>query len=79
VSVEENARERFGEMVGKIDGYIDPFKTDEIAFHPFAESKIFNINMKCARCWFLGIAHGGALVIVLVGNSSSLVQYIEVP
>jgi hypothetical protein len=77
--VEENARERFGEIVGMIDGRIDLFELDKIAFYPFAESKIFDINMTCVRWQFLGIAHGSAPVIVLVGDSSSFLRYINVP
>jgi hypothetical protein len=79
MSVEENARERFGEMASKIDGRIHPFEMDEIAFYPFVESKIFDINMTCARCWLLGIAHGDAPVIVLIGDSSGFLWYIKVP
>ncbi len=53
MAMEEDPSELSGEMIGKIDHCINPFKFEEIPFNPFAEGMIFNIHMLCAgcRCW----------------------------
>jgi hypothetical protein len=66
VPMEKNMGERFHEVVGKVNQGINPFKADTIVFHPFPQSKVLNIDMPCSGGGFLGVAHGGAAVIVFV-------------
>jgi hypothetical protein len=66
-------------MVGNVDGGIYLLEVDKVPFNPLAESKVFDINMAGASSGLLCIALGGTTVVVLVSNSGSLLQDIQIP
>ncbi len=65
-------------MVRYVDRCINSFETDEIAFHPFAKCKIFNIYVTSEGCGFLSIPHCGAAVVIFIGNCCHFLRNIEV-
>jgi hypothetical protein len=58
--------EKFCEVVGNVNQGINPFKADVIAFHQFAQCKVFDVNVPCSDGGFLGVAHGSAAIVVFV-------------
>ncbi len=43
------------------------------------EGKVFDVNVACPGGGFLCIGHGGAAVVVFIGNRGGFLWYIEVP
>jgi hypothetical protein len=66
-------------MVGHIDRSINAIKEEEVAFNPFAECKVFDINVTCSRGGFLRVSHVGATIVIFVEECSCFLGYIEVP
>jgi hypothetical protein len=66
-------------VVGYVDQCVDLFETDEIAFHPFAKCKIFNIDMTSRGCGLFSIPHCSAPVVIFIGNCCHFLRNIEVP
>ena len=53
VAVEELWSQLFGEVVGHVEGGVDTFQFDEVAFDPFTNDVEFDVDMACAGCGFL--------------------------
>ncbi len=70
VPMEKNTGEVFCEVVRNVNEGINLFKADEVAFHPFAQSKILNVNVPCSGSGF------GALPMAV---QLSLFSYATVP
>jgi hypothetical protein len=66
-------------MVGHIDRSINAIKEEEVAFNPFAECKVFDVDVTCSRGGFLCVSHGGATVVSFVKECSCFLGNIEVP
>jgi hypothetical protein len=49
VLMKKDPGERFGKVIGNVDGGVDPFQVDEVALNPIAQCKVFDINMPGAR------------------------------
>ncbi len=71
--------ERFGKVIGNIDGGVDPFQVDEVALDSIAQCKEFDINMPGASCRLWGIAHGCTLIVVFIRDGCSLLLDVKVP
>jgi hypothetical protein len=79
VSVKKDARESFRKVVRNVNGRVDSFQADKITLHPVTESEVFNIDMACAGCGFMCIAHSRTAVIVFIGNGGSFLRDVQVP
>ncbi len=66
-------------MVGHVDRGIDSIKKEEVALNPFAESKVFDVDVMCLRCGFLRVPHSGATVVIFAEKCCSFLRYIEIP
>jgi hypothetical protein len=77
--MKKNPRERFGKVISNVDGGVDLFQVDEVAFHPIAQCEVFDINMLGASRRLLGIAHGCTPIVVFVRNGCSHLWDVEVP
>ena len=77
--MKENTTESFCEMVGEVNRCVDTFQSEEVTFDPFAQSKVFDIDVTRARCWFLGITHCGTAVVVLVCYGCSFLGNVQIP
>ncbi len=77
--MDKSMRENFGEVIRGIDGCVDPFKNNEVAFHPITQRKILNVNMMCAWGRLLCDAHCRTIVIDFVSHRSCLLWYIQIP
>ncbi len=77
--MKENTTESFCEMVGEVNRCVDMFQSEEVTFDPFAQSKVFDINVTSAGCWFLGITHCGTAVVVLVCYGCSFLGNVQIP
>jgi hypothetical protein len=66
MSMEQCWLECFCEVVRHVDVCVDSVEYHEVAFHPVAQGKDFDINMACAGCGFLSIAHCGAAIIIFI-------------
>jgi hypothetical protein len=77
--MKKNQRERFGKVISNVDGDVDPFQVDEVAFNPIAQCKLFDINMPGASHRLLSIAHGCTPIVVFVCNGCSLLWDVKVP
>ena len=66
-------------MVGNVNRSVDPFKSDEVAFDPITESKVFDVNVTCACRRFLGIRHSGAAIVIFICKCCSFLRDIKVP
>ncbi len=71
--------ERFGKVIGNVDGGVDWFQVDEVARDPIAQCKVFDINMPGGSRRLLGTAHGCTPIVVFVHNGCSLLWDVEVP
>jgi hypothetical protein len=72
MSVEGGALQGLSESLGQIDVCVNPLKDEEVLFNPVALSKILNIHVMGLWGWLLSIGHGGTGIIILIGDSSSL-------
>ena len=79
MSVEENAQESLCEVVSCIHCSVYLFKVDQVLFDPVILSKVLDIDMLSATCWFLCIAHFSATVVIFICNSSGFLWYVKVP
>jgi hypothetical protein len=64
--VEKNWLKGFCEMIRHVDGGVDAIEEDEVAFDPFAQGEILDIDMSCSWGRFLSVAHSGASAVVLI-------------
>jgi hypothetical protein len=55
VLMEKNTGKRCCEVVGNVNQGINPFKAYMIAFHPFAQCKVFNVDVSCSGGGFLAL------------------------
>ena len=79
MAIEQRRAELLGEVVGHVEGGIDTFKFDEVAFDPFAEVVVFNIHVSGTGGGFLSVCHGGTCVVVLIKERSCILWYAKVP
>jgi hypothetical protein len=77
--MKKNPRERFGKVIGNVDGGVDPFQVNEVTFDPIAHCKVFDINMPGASRRLLCIAHGCTPIVVFLRDGCSLLWDVEVP
>ena len=54
-------------------------KRRKIPFNPIAEGKMLNVDVTSASGWFLGVAHGGTTVAVLVCDGSCFLGNVKIP
>ncbi len=54
-------------------------KEEEFAFNPFAECKVFDVNVTCPRGGFLRVSHGGATIVIFVEECSCFLGYTKAP
>ena len=66
VAMEKLWAELFGEVVGHIEGGVDSFELDEVAFDPLTDDVVFNVDVTGTVGRFLGVSHSRACVIVFV-------------
>ncbi len=66
-------------MVHHVDQSVNAVQNHEVLFNPFAEQEVLDVNVLCAWCWLLSIAHGGTAVIVFVKKGCGFLGFIEVP
>jgi hypothetical protein len=66
-------------MVCNIDGCINLFQEDKILFHPFAKSKILDVNVSSPTSWFLRVGHSRASGIVFICDGGRFLWNFEVP
>ncbi len=74
VSMKKNPREWFCKVISDVDGCVDPFEVYQVTFDLIAESKVFDIYVTCACCWFLGIPQGSTSIVVFVSNRYSFLR-----
>ena len=79
VSVEELWSQLFGEVVGHVEGGVDTFQFDEVAFDPFTDDVVFNVDVTGTVGRFLGVSHSRACVVVFVCEGGGALWYPEVP
>ncbi len=70
---------RFGEVIGEVDGGINPLQKKEVPFDPITKRKIFNINVTGAWGGFLSVSHQSSSVVIFVCRCSCFLGNIEVP
>ena len=54
------------EMVSHIDGCIHSSEQNEVSFSPFTEDIEFDVHVARPGCWFPGIGHCSACIIVFI-------------
>ena len=69
----------FGEEIGQIDGCVDTLQMEEVPFNPFTQGEVFDVNVPSPRGWFLGIAHGGASIVIFVEDCGCFLWNIQIP
>jgi hypothetical protein len=79
MSVEEDGLESFSEVVRHVDQSVNAVQNHEVLFNPFAEQEVLDVDVSCAWCWLLNIAHGGTAIIVFVKKGHGFLGYVEVP
>jgi hypothetical protein len=79
VPVKEDARECFCKVVGNVNGGVNAFQADKVAFHPVTESEVFDINMASAGCGLLSISHSRTAVVILIDDGRGLLRDVQVP
>ena len=53
-------------MVGHVDGGVNLIQEDEVPFDPFTQGEVFDVNVPCPRGGFLGVAHCGTSIVILI-------------
>jgi hypothetical protein len=71
--------EGFGEVVGHVDGGVNPIEEDEVLFNPFTQGEVFYVNVLGPRGWFLSVSHGGTSIIIFVENGGGFLGNVEIP
>ncbi len=66
VPMKEEWLEWFGEMVGHVNRCINPIKEDKIAFNPFTQGKMFDVDVAGPRCGFLCVSHSRTSIVIFV-------------
>jgi hypothetical protein len=79
MSVEEDPRKEFGEVIRFVDRSINPFKDNEVLFDPFTKDVVPDVHMTSATSRFLSISHSRTSIIVFVEPAGGLLRNIEVP
>ena len=66
-------------MVGHVDGGVNPIQEDEVPFNPFTQGEVFDVNVPCPRGGFLGVAHCGTAIVILIKDSCCFLWNVEIP
>jgi hypothetical protein len=79
MSVEEDPRKKFGEVIRFVDRSIDPFEDNEVSFDPFTKDVVPDVHMTSATSQFLSVSHSRTSILVFVEPASGLLRNVEVP
>ena len=68
-------------MVGHVDRRINMFEDHEVAFDPFTDGEVFNVDVSGAGGGggFLCVAHCRAAVVVFEEDCSCHLWHVEIP
>ena len=78
VSVEEDSRKEFGEVIHFVDCSIYPFEDNEVLFNPFTKDVVPEVHMTSATSQFLSISHGRTSIVVFVEPAGGLLRNVQV-
>ena len=79
MSVEQDARERLGEVVSGVDGSVHTVENQQVTLNPFLDGIVFDVNVPGTGGGSSSISHGRSAIIVFVQNCGSILWYSEVP
>ncbi len=79
VSVEEDSRKEFGEVIRFVDRSIDPFEDNEVSFNPFTKDVVPDVHMTSATSRFLSISHSPTSIVVFIEPAGSRLRNVQVP
>ncbi len=79
MSVEEDPRKEFGEVIHFVDCSINQFKDNEVSFDPFTKDLVPDVHMTSATSWFLSVSHSRTSIVVFVELAGGLLRNVEVP
>ncbi len=66
-------------MIRHVDGCVNAVEEHEVPFNPVAECEVLDVDVSGSCGRFLGIAHCGATVVILVEESCGFLWDVEVP
>ena len=66
-------------MVGHVDGGVNLIQEDEVPFDPFTQGEVFDVNVPCPRGGFLGVAHRGTAIVILIKESCCFLWNVKIP
>ena len=69
----------FPEVVGHVDGSVNSIQEDEASFDPFTQGEVFDVDVPCPRGGFLGVAHCGTSIVILIKKCCCFLWNVEIP
>jgi hypothetical protein len=66
-------------VVGHVDGSVNSIQEDEVPFNLITQGEVFDVDMLCPRGGFLGVAHCGTSIVILIKKSCCFLWNVEIP
>ena len=66
MAVEKDETKLLGEMVGHVEGGIDPIQLEEVPFNPLTQDVVLDVHVASALCGLLGACHCRVCIILFI-------------